>query len=747
MFWHRLKKSALPITFGIGIVIFSLAFQFSNNQFFKSLRDRMEWLAYDIRLNSTLKHDSKPHESIVIIDIDDKSLAAEGRWPWPRAKTAKLIQSLSDYGVAVQAFDVLFAEPEKNIAISLLDILEQNQTTLDPAIADTLTFLSQDVDGDLFLANTLRDKEVVLGFAFTPTQESFNELGLPLNLTKPLDLDNTSIPLRNGYLSNIADIQAAGKYGGFLNPLIDADGIIRRSNMISIYDGHIYPSLAFNAALLYLVIDKVDIRTANVNGIQVVDSIYLGTKKIATDGQGSVLIPFQGKAYSFQFISATDILQNTVDPALLEGKLAFIGSSATGIGDLRPTPVSNIYPGVEVHATITAKIIDIVSDEAGATFPAIPDWAQGANFMITLLVGILLSILLPLQTPLRAIFLFVVAASGLVGFNIWLWLDKSFVMAIASPLLMVILLAISNLAYGFLFESRGKRHLKEQFGQYVPPQLVDEMMESDEDIGFAGERREMSVLFADIRNFTTISEALSAQELARMLNRFFTPMTEIIFTHRGTIDKYVGDMIMAFWGAPLRDPDHAKHAIQGALAMLDKVEELRPQMVDIGYPELAIGVGLNTGLMNVGNMGSDFRRAYTVLGDAVNLGSRLEGLTKQYGVKLICGEATHAGQTDFLFRRLDKVRVKGKHEPVVIYEPLCSNYRATEAMFEEVAAYEAALDLYYERDWQEAKHRFAALKDNDPDKLIYSIYLNRMASQDPDELPADWDGVTTFTTK
>jgi adenylate cyclase len=740
MLLQRIKKSALPITIGIGIVIFSLAFQFSDNPLLKSLRDRMEWLAYDVRLSGTLDKNPRPHPSIVIIDIDDKSLSEEGRWPWSRTKTATLINKLAEYGVVVQAFDIVFAEPETNIAISLLDILAQNKLSVAENVTDTLATMAENIDGDAFLARSLGDKEVVLGFAFVNNEEKFNTLGIPLNLKNEQPLVNTVIPDFHGYISNLQSLQESAINGGFFNSTPDTDGVIRRSSLITLHEGQLYGSLAFKAVLVYFASEGVTVRTAAIGNINVVDSIIYDNVRIPTNAQGGVLIPFRGGSYSFTYISASDVLQGKADPALLEGKIAFIGTSATGIGDLRPTPVSNIYPGVEVHASIAAGLID-------KKFPVEPDWAGGLNFLITLVIGLFLALLLPFQSPLRAIFLFIVVAGGLIGFNAWLWIDRYFVISIASPLVMVFLLALSNLAYGFLFESQGKRQLKDQFGQYVPPQLVDEMMNSGEDLGFEGERREMTVLFADIRSFTTISESLSAQDLARMLNRFFTPMTEIIFTHRGTIDKYVGDMIMAFWGAPLRDPEHAKHAIQGALAMLDKVEETKPEMLAYGYPEINIGVGLNTGQMNVGNMGSDFRRAYTVLGDAVNLGSRLEGLTKQYGVKLIVGETTHAGQTDFLFRRLDKVRVKGKNEPVVIYEPLCSNYRATEDMFEEVAEYEAALDLYYARDWAESRKRFKALKENDPGRMIYSIYLDRMSSVNEMLLTDDWDGVFTHTSK
>ncbi|MDT8404441.1 adenylate/guanylate cyclase domain-containing protein [Sulfuriflexus sp.] len=734
----RLRRHLFPISAGIAIVFFALLFQTTEHPLLKQLRDRLEWTVYDLRLQATLTGDIAPHPSVIIIDIDEKSLAAEGHWPWPRAKLAQMMENMAAAGVVVTAFDIVFSEPEANAATSVLNVLAD--TAVDPAFTDTLSIVAEQIDGDTIFTRSLHDKEVVMGFAFLDNEDKFGSLGPPLVVNNLADLGNATIRTSSGYLASIEKLQQAARYSGFFNARPDSDGLVRRSGIIYRHADRIYPSLALEAVRLFYAVDDVTIKTAPISGVKPIEYVSLGFYDIPTDGRGAVLVPFRGPPYSFHYIPATDVINGNFDPAILDGTIAFVGTSATGLSDIRPTPVSNVYPGVEVHANIAAGILDM-------QFPYEPVWATGFNFIMTLVVGLFLALLLPFMSPLRSVLLFISVSAALIALNAWLWSEYLFVVAISSPLIMVFLLATSNSLYGFLTEAKSKKQLREQFGQYVPPQLVDEMMNSNEDLGFEGEKRDMTVLFADIRSFTTISESLSAQDLARMLNRFFTPMTEIIFTHKGTIDKYVGDMIMAFWGAPLRDGDHARHAIQGALAMLDKVDEIKSELMALGYPEINLGVGLNTGSMNVGNMGSDFRRAYTVLGDSVNLGSRLEGLTKQYGVKLICGETTRAGQTDFLFRRLDKVRVKGKNEPVIIYEPLCSHYRASEKMHNEVAAYESALDLYYARDWTGARQAFAALKENDPGRMIYSIYLDRMASQNVDDLPADWDGTFTHTSK
>jgi adenylate cyclase len=290
--------------------------------------------------------------------------------------------------------------------------------------------------------------------------------------------------------------------------------------------------------------------------------------------------------------------------------------------------------------------------------------------------------------------------------------------------------------------------LKAVFGQYVPPEIVDEMNKNpDGDFGLEGESRELSVLFCDIRSFTTISESLAADELKQLLNYFFTPMTRIIFERRGTIDKYVGDMIMAFWGAPVHDPQHHQHAVLGALEMLDKLVEMQPDLSARGWPKIEIGVGINSGMMNVGDMGSEYRRAYTVIGDAVNLGSRLEGLTKYYGVRLIISESTRAGLDGIVLRCLDRVKVKGKNEPVTIYEPLGTAESVTREQLAEVEDSNRALEFYFEGEWDSAEQAFGRLQQAFPERKLFGLYLERIKHLREQGVTAGWAGVFEHTSK
>jgi len=285
------------------------------------------------------------------------------------------------------------------------------------------------------------------------------------------------------------------------------------------------------------------------------------------------------------------------------------------------------------------------------------------------------------------------------------------------------------------------------FGQYVPPAHIDKMVNAEDHDAFASDTREMTVLFSDIRSFTSISEGLNAEELKLMLNEYFTPITQIIFENEGTIDKYVGDMVMAFWGAPLEDPDHRLHALEASLAMLEKTEELKAEFKAKGLPEINIGVGLNSGQMNVGDMGSHYRRAYTVLGDAVNLSSRLESLTKFYGVRCLVGEGTIEGINDYTFREIDRILVKGKEEPVNVFEPIGKTCEVSPEKLKDLESYHSALDLYRSKQWEDAERVFKHLKKQSPDALIYQIYLDRIAENRNKDLPANWDGTFRHTSK
>jgi adenylate cyclase len=335
----------------------------------------------------------------------------------------------------------------------------------------------------------------------------------------------------------------------------------------------------------------------------------------------------------------------------------------------------------------------------------------------------------------------------LLAANVWFWSEAMIVVDAVLPLLLLFLLYANQMFFGFFLESHKKRKLTRLFGQYVPEELVNQMSRSGQDFGIGGEAREMTVLFSDVRNFTSMSEGLAPEELSSLMNEFLTPLTAAIHQYCGTIDKYMGDAIMAFWGAPLHDPEQATHAVRAAMEMVRRVEAIHADFALKGWPAIRIGVGLNTGMMSVGNMGSEFRMAYTVLGDAVNLGSRLEGLTKQYGVDILISATTRAEAAGLVCREIDRVRVKGKNEPVAIYEPLGWTGELSEATLAALDRYQQALNHFRAQRWDAAETLFSELLELDPTRAIYAVYLKRIADFRNTPPPGEWDGVYAHLSK
>ncbi len=362
------------------------------------------------------------------------------------------------------------------------------------------------------------------------------------------------------------------------------------------------------------------------------------------------------------------------------------------------------------------------------------------------LIGLALALLLPALTPLKGSLLVVGLIFGSLLINLLIWQLADLVLPMGTPLFYTLGVTLLQMTYSFTIESRNKRRLSKLFGQYVPPELVEEMDQSQQDISLAGTSREMTVLFTDVRGFTKIAEQMEPAAVTELMNAFLTPITRIIHQHRGTVDKYMGDAVMAFWGAPMADSQHATHALEAALAMIEVLRDLQPKFLERGWPAIEIGIGLNTGVMHVGNMGSEFRMAYTVLGDAVNLGSRLEALTRQYEVNIIVNESTVAQVQGFVFRELDRVRVKGKDKPVTIYEPVCPAAQLRSDQREELGRYETALGFYRVQNWAQSEQAFRYLAETFP-RPLYAMYLERIASFQHSPPPAGWDGVVTHTTK
>jgi adenylate cyclase len=712
------------------------------------LIDRVENYLYDVRLRLTMP--GTVDDRIVIIDIDEASQAKLGQWPWPRDTLATIVDRLfDDYEIQVFGLDALFAESEEGSAERLLHSLSASPIAADPAVASELARHREALDGNSRFAESLIARDVVTGFVFKDSlgaDEPVTTGALPQPVIRADALLDLRVPFveAQGFVGNLPELQDNAIDGGFFDsPIIDADGIFRRAPLVQRFDGDLYPSLALAVARIVLGNPDIGLSFANrsdgrMSGIDL-EAVLLGERRIPVNEQVAVFIPFRGPQESFPFVSAADVLDGSATADVLQGKIALLGASAAGLLDLRATPVGQRYIGVEAHANLIAGLLD-------SSIRHQPSWSDGLEFVLLLCVALLTALLLPRLAPVTALALVAIMLGAAMAGNLWLWMSLGLIVPIASLLSFIVFTSMLHITYGFFIEQRNKRHLSQVFGQYIPPSLVDEIDSRGEEISLEGESREMSVLFSDVRGFTTISEALDPTELTQLMNEFLTPVTGAIQNHRGTIDKYMGDAVMAFWGAPLRDDNHARHALLAAIEMISVVEQLDGPFRDKGWPKIRVGVGIASGDMNVGNMGSEFRIAYTVMGDTVNLGSRLEGLTKQYGVDIIVSDQTAAMIPDFTFRELDLVRVKGKTKPLAIYEPLGPSTEVSEQVSVRLADYTRALAAYRSQQWDEAMTAFITLKEHSDD-LLYNMYLDRIDNFQQSPPAEGWDGVFDHLSK
>ncbi len=715
---------------------------------------RLENIAYDARLLATMPR--RPDDRIVIVDIDEASLKAEGRWPWSRDKLARMVDQLFDhYGTFLVAFDVVFAEPEEASGLRVVRALRE--TGLDGSVSARVAELEKDLDHDRAFARALNGRRVILGYFFADPgqeQEAPRVGALPPPVLSKANFAGRNVAFKEaaGYGANLEILQRAALGGGHFISEPDPDGVVRRVPMLYEFEGHFYESLALAVARVALGVEEVrpgfpEDSKAGKRYSQI-EWLQLGNVRIPVDNSVRALVPFRGPQGSFPYVSATDVIRGTAPVDALRDKIVLVGTTAKGLLDLRATPVAPDFPGVEVHANLISGILGPPGQTGRETrIMENPAYTLGAEFILLIVSGLIMAVVLPALSPLVATATTVALMLGIVGTNLAIWYWGHLVFPLAAGMVMVLSLFLFNMSYGYLVEERGKRKLAGQFSQYIPPELVDELSRNPDAINVRSENKEMTVLFSDVRSFTTISESLKPEELSQLMNEYLTPMTEIIFRHRGTIDKYMGDAIMAFWGAPLEDAEHARHALQAAMAMLAELRAIQERFQAKGWPAIKIGIGLNTGSMSVGNMGSEFRKAYTVMGDAVNLGSRLEGLTKTYGVQIIVNETTAAAVPEYAYRELDRVRVKGKDKPVTIYEPLGLREEVDKALRGELKLYREALKLYRGENWDMAELQFLNLANAHPDRALYREYVERIAIFRNSPPPPGWDGVFTHQTK
>jgi len=706
--------------------------------------NQIENLLYDTRVRLSAK--GGIDERIVVIAIDEPSLEVHGHWPWTRDKLGLLVNNAFAYNVAVIGFDMVF--PERDISSDMDILRDLGRQNDDQNFLRRLDEFEPQLDRDTLFGKAMAAGPVIMGYYFDTNEESAYVTGeLPFSAFDLHEsmIDSIFLPRGAGYSSNLPVLMENAYGGGFINnPLIDADGVVRRAPLLHEYDLSVYESLSlsvaatfFNDITLPIFVDA----STWMGDYPPLEGLELAGKPIPIDPQGAVLVPYRGPAGSFNYVSAKAIMAGELeDPSVLDGKIALVGATVPGMEDLRTTPFGSIYPGVEVHANVIAGILD-------NNFRWEPAYTAAAEMMTVILFGLIGAFLLPVLSPLVSTLI-----AGLLGFsalavNYYMWEVELHVLPLAMTLYTVFAIYTINMLFGYLFETRSRSHMDSLFGQYVPPDLVKAMSLDPEHYSLASQKRELSVLFTDIRGFTTISEGLDADELSNLMDEYLTPMTRIVHESQGTIDKYIGDAVMAFWGAPVFHPHHADQAVGAGLAMLQALEKLNVDFQKKGWPEIRIGVGVNTGQMSVGNMGSSFRKAYTVLGDAVNLGSRLEGITKVYGVSMIVSEATAHSAARYHYREIDKVRVKGKDLPVTIVEPMGLEEEMTKEQLEDARSFKHFLFLYRRQDWKPAEKALKMLMKKEPDDFLYGLYLDRIEHFKENPPEPDWDGVFTHQTK
>jgi|SRR5579871_62314 len=778
---HRVSFVLSSCITVVALVIYYLVFVQETRTPISDFAQRLELNSLDTRFRYRPLKSTRPDPRIVIIDIDQQAQEVLGRWPFSRSYFAKTLNILRENHAAVVAFDVTFSKADQTSAPlrALQASLEERKKKgefIDPKYLSQVSSLVAEYDGDKqFSASIGQFGPVILGNYFLFTKADLEGISDETLAAYADQISFFAYPpahaLRNDFAksdkthlmenfwgadlvphgaeANLDSLSSAlhgdSSWTGFFNVPPDNDGVVRRTTLVLPYgrsqnpaDWDMYPSLDLMAARAVLGPDATD--TNLFFGPVGITEIKFGKKtSIYPDSRGQMMINYQGPWGTFRHYSIVDVLKNDFDPSAFDGKLVLIGATATGIGDLRATPFGGTnFPGVEIHANVIDNILNDRFLKHG------PRQAL-ADALLIVAFGIPLGIWMALVSPRWmwfgvALLILLVAVDYSAFLRGW-WLNFTIpAMTLTGNVVLVSL-------YRALIEEKEKRRVRSFFSEFVSPEVVRRLLVNPQLV--EPRKTEITVMFSDIRGFTTISENLDAQVLATFLNLYLTDMSRIVFDRRGTLDKYIGDAVMAFWGAPFEESGDATRACECSLDMMKRVGELRKQWEAKGAPQLDIGIGLNTGVASVGNMGSTSRKAYTALGDTVNLSSRLEGLNKDYGTHILVNESTYNAAKDsgFVFRELDLIRVKGKLQPVTIYELLGRTEDASAETKDLIFRFAAARVLYQARRWQEAQTAFQSILEKWPADGPSRTYWKRCQEYLFDEPPLTWDGVFTMDHK
>ena len=683
-----------------------------------------------------------------IVDIDEQSLQKYGQWPWPRSLIAQLVDTLADAGAAVVVFDVLFAEPDRTAPSNLL-----SQLTDRPDLKTMSEALATMPDPDAQLAASMGRMKSVTAFALNDTPGERRPAAKWGEGTIAGDDPYQFVPRFAGAVTTLKTLEDAAQGNGFVNFAPDPDQTVRRIPLFAGLGGKLYPSLAAEGIRVAYGASSYVIKSSGSNLQESygehtgVVAVRLGDKIAQTDSDSSIRLYDSGHRAE-RFLSAVEVLSHTFPPQLVSGQIILIGTSAAAAQDRQTTPAESVMPGVEVHAQVIEQIL-------GSQFLQRPDWTNGAEILFLLVFGFILIIAIRYVGALLTLVLAVAGFGCAIALSWYGFARYGYLIDPLYPCVAALLVYISASLLGYLNSENEKRFVRIAMGRYTSPALVEQITRDRTRLAPSSEVRELTVLFSDIRGFTRIAEGLPPKELTNLVNRFLTPLTRVIQASNGTVDKYMGDCIMAFWNAPSDVPDHPRKAVRAALDMRGELHALNEMLhTEATRKEKApivldAGIGLNTGEASVGNMGSEQRLAYSAMGDTVNVASRLEGLSRAYHLDIVMGEETARFVQDFALLELDEVRVKGRDAPLRIFTVLGDENTAVTHLFQTLAAHHGAmLASYRQRDWEAARDALNACRPIGPSLAgLYDVYEQRIAQYVSVPPPADWDGVFTAETK
>ena len=728
--------------FGYPLIVLMSVFAFAVTIHPPDMFEQIEHKTLDQRFISRGPLPTDPR--IVVLAVDDASLSKVGRWPWSRDKIATLIEKvLGEYGAAVMGFDIVFSEPQTNALHESLRLLRQSGKT--PAqVASWLKSHADLGDVDARFARTLHRfrHQIVSGYFFYPLAENVppkaaEKIASEMAYLEPsavtLQLrggEIRGVPVMAGIDSNLEQFDKAVDTSGYFNFFPDDDGMIRRVPLLARYGDFVYPNL--DLQMLRMALGWPDLSA--VIGETGVEQLILGGHPIATDESGAMLLNHYGPAKTFRHVSAADVLEGRVDKKVLENTIVLVGVTAVGVYDYRPSPFDAAFPGAEAHAASISNILNGVEIRH-------PDWMSVIELVGVFFLSLVCGILVYRSGA-------VMQSVGIFGFPLlilgiaeWLFVQYGIWMKVTYFIFGVLVTTLPVTLMRYIVEARKRAFIHEAFSHYLAPEIVDDLARNPDRLSLGGEEREMTAMFSDIENFTSFSEGMDPERLVHFLNLYLTAMSNIILEHGGTIDKYEGDAIISFFGAPVPMQDHALKCVQSALLQQLELNRLRQEWMAEGYPEIRVRIGINSGPMVVGNMGTSNHMNYTMIGDNVNLASRLEGVCKVYHTPVLISSEVFALVRDAApCRFIDRVRVVGRAAAVDIYQPLKTEGRTTDEERALDDAYRRAWEIMQARKFTEAERMFAELAEthHDAPSAVLAERVRQLMQRPPDP---DWDGV------